>query len=431
MKDFEVLRLNAGQNYALDCMHTRDRTIFLTGKAGTGKSTVLQLFKKLDVQNAVILAPTGVAAIQAGGQTIHSFFRLPPKMLNISELPRMARKFAESLELIIIDEISMVRADLLDHMHYILSKARKSRLPFGGVRCYFVGDLFQLPPVVTKEVEREHIESLYDSPYFFSSGVFQEIRDFEMIELHQVVRQRDRGFIRLLNRIREGTADDDDLQEINRCCEPFRKLDPGYISLTTTNRQSKLINTKKLALINADARIYQAEISGHVSPGSYPTQEILILKPGAQVMILRNDAQRRYANGSIGLVKELTKDRVLVDLTDPLEGESTEVWIEKEEWTSYRYSLDASEKGRIKTEIAGVFRQIPIRLAWAITIHKSQGQTFNKVCIDMGYGSFAHGQSYVALSRSSNIENLILRKPLRNSDILCDERVTDFYRRYQ
>ncbi len=427
----EPFRLSEDFQSTLDTLENSLEPVFITGKAGTGKSTLLQLFRKTTRKKTVVLAPTGVAALNVGGQTIHSFFKFPPRLLTQQELqPIRNRRLLQSLEVLVIDEISMVRADLLDHMDFVLRHSRRSDDPFGGVQMVFVGDLFQLPPVVSTHYEKEYFQTAYESPYFFSARVFGKEFRPKLVELTSVYRQEERHFINLLDAIRSGDVDEELLAELN-----VRVTDPGeeiqdHIVLTARNQVAFAINTRELNKLDSTPRVFTARISGQFNPALFPTEAALRLKPGARVMLLKNDPARRYVNGTIGIIDTLEEQVITVRIRRKNREEQVE--ISPHEWEILKYTTDR-KTGEIHTEAIGSFIQFPIRLAWAITIHKSQGKTFDKVLIDLKGGAFEHGQTYVALSRCRTLDGILLQHPVRYHDILIDERIIDFYqqqRRY-
>ena len=406
--------------------------LFLTGKAGTGKTTFLRRLKEQTPKRMVILAPTGIAAINAGGVTIHSFFQLsfapfvPETTFNSSQthyrFSKEKRNIIRSMDLLVIDEISMVRADLLDAIDSALRRYRDREKPFGGVQLLMIGDLQQLAPVV-KENEWEMLKNYYETPYFFASRALRETV-YMTIELKTVYRQSDTFFLSLLNRIRENQADDEVLNELNRRYQPgFRpRKEEGYIRLTTHNYQAQKVNDNELASLPGQTYSFRAEIDGTFPEYLYPADEVLTIKAGAQIMFLKNDpsSEKRYYNGMIGEVAAVNDAGMIVRGKD----NGDEFQLLPEEWGNYKYVLNEETK-EITEEIEGTFRQYPIRLAWAITIHKSQGLTFERAIID-ARNSFAHGQTYVALSRCKTLEGMELESPLRREAIISDSTVDDF-----
>ena len=406
--------------------------LFLTGKAGTGKTTFLRRLKEQSPKRMVILAPTGIAAINAGGVTIHSFFQLsfapfvPETTFNSSQthyrFSKEKRNIIRSMDLLVIDEISMVRADLLDAIDSALRRYRDREKPFGGVQLLMIGDLQQLAPVV-KENEWEMLKNYYETPYFFASRALRETV-YMTIELKTVYRQSDTFFLSLLNKIRENQADDEVLNELNRRYQPgFRpRKEEGYIRLTTHNYQAQKVNDNELASLPGQTYSFRAEIDGTFPEYLYPADEVLTIKAGAQIMFLKNDpsSEKRYYNGMIGEVAAVNDAGMIVRGKD----NGDEFQLLPEEWGNYKYVLNEETK-EITEEIEGTFRQYPIRLAWAITIHKSQGLTFERAIID-ARNSFAHGQTYVALSRCKTLEGMVLESPLRREAIISDSTVDNF-----
>lgn len=410
------------------------QNVFLTGKAGTGKTTFLRNLSGESPKRMVVLAPTGIAAINAGGMTIHSFFQLPfapyiPGTAFGSDEARYKYQFSRekkniirSIDLLVIDEISMVRADLLDAVDDILRRFRRCGEPFGGVQLLLIGDIQQLPPVA-KDAEWEMLSQHYSSPYFFSSHALQKA-GYITIELQRVYRQSDRQFLELLNNIRENRNLQETLQLLNRrYIAGFHPQDEeGYIQLTTHNHKARYINENKLAQLPAGQYSFKAKIDGEFPEYSYPTDTVLILKEGAQVMFVKNDisGRQRYVNGSIGHVVRLTEKTIGVRLK---EGNEI-IDVEPAEWSNARYKLDP-ESNEIVEEIDGTFEQYPLKLAWAITIHKSQGLTFDKAVIDTS-AAFAHGQTYVALSRCKTLDGIVLSEPIPPGALITDGTVSSF-----
>ena len=410
--------------------------LFLTGKAGTGKTTFLRLLKARSPKRMVVLAPTGIAAINAGGVTIHSFFQLPfaPYVPDTSfsadgsasyrfRFGKEKINIMRSMDLLVIDEISMVRADLLDAVDHILRRYRDRFKPFGGVQLLMIGDLQQLAPVV-KDDEWKLLKNYYDTPYFFSSQALKESQ-FCSIELTTVYRQNDTIFLDMLNRIRENRCDAALLESLNRRYLPdFSPNEDGYIQLVTHNYQAQRINNYELEKLPGRAYVFQASIEGKFPEYSYPTEQALELKQGAQVMFVKNDSSgnHRYFNGMIGEVTSISANHIEVRSK---EGDEPFA-LQPEEWANAKYVLDEETK-EIKEEVEGVFKQYPLKLAWAITVHKSQGLTFDKAIIDVS-GSFAHGQAYVALSRCRTLEGLVLSAPIPARAIISDQAVDAFTR---
>ena len=432
MLEQEPLILNDDFRYALDALEKTGQNLFITGKAGTGKSTLLQLFRNTTRKKVAVLAPTGVAALNVQGQTIHSFFGFPPRIITPSEAARrVTRKdllrLYKNLQILIIDEISMVRADMLDGMDRFLRLNRENNQPFGGVQVVFFGDLFQLPPVVTRDpIEASYFTDYYESPYFFSARIFQDA-DFQidMLELRKVYRQESRHFLRLLEAVRVNEVDYDDLEDLNERHQPHFEETDGYITLCARNVTADRINQRELSMLNQPEFEFIAEVKGQFDPGLYPTEAALRLRQGAQVMFVRNDQEeKQFVNGTIGKIIQLNKDTILVE-TEGHGGKKRRIEVPKAEWEIIRYQATAT--GNIETEVVGSFTQYPLKLAWAITIHKSQGKTFDKVLIDLGGGAFEHGQLYVALSRCRTLDGIVLRQPIRQQDIITDERVVEFY----
>ena len=429
---------------ALQIIQYTRRSLFLTGKAGTGKSTFLRYVAQQTKKKYVILAPTGIAAINAGGQTLHSFFKLPfhPLLPNDSRYsPRNIRKtlkysgvtlkLLRELELIIIDEISMVRADIIDFIDKVLRiYCRNMREPFGGKQLLLVGDIFQLEPVV-KEDEWRLMQPFYPSAYFFSAKVWQQMQ-LVSIELRKVYRQNDAQFITLLDRIRQNQATDQDLAAINsrvaQDAEPLPSMRNAFeITLATRRDTVDWINEQKLAEIDGTSTTFQGTIRGEFPLTSLPAPMELEIKPGAQVIFTRNDKEKRWVNGTIGIVTGFDVDEGIIGVCDE---DGNEYDVGEEVWENMRYTFDEKEQ-KIVEEQLGTFVQYPLRLAWAITVHKSQGLTFRQVRIDFsGGGAFAGGQTYVALSRCTSLNGIILEEPIHHSDIFVRPEVIQFAQRY-
>jgi tRNA uridine 5-carbamoylmethylation protein Kti12 len=427
---------------AFDFVQYTNKNIFLTGKAGTGKTTFLHNLKKKSPKRMIVVAPTGVAAINAGGVTIHSFFQMPfgpfiPGSSNenrhasdskeqsaklVNKFNREKISIIKSLDLLVIDEISMVRADLLDGIDDVLRRYRDRSKPFGGVQLLMIGDLHQLAPVI-KEEEWNLLKAHYDTGFFFGSLALKQTQ-YISIELKHIYRQSDQVFISLLNKIRENKFDEETLQELNKRYQPdiVQNSDSGYIILTTHNNQAQTINEEKLSKLNGKPNTFTAIIEDDFPVYAYPTEKELILKKGAQVMFVKNDSSRDklYYNGKIGTVVSFVGEEIIIKCKEDFEA----ITVATEEWQNTKYEIDAETK-EIKETIIGTFRQVPLKLAWAITIHKSQGLTFEKAIIDAN-SAFAFGQVYVALSRCKTLEGLVLSTPISKQSIKSDYTVSAF-----
>lgn len=433
---------NSEFRYAAEFVMHTNRMLYLTGKAGTGKTTFLKYLKAACNKNMVVLAPTGVAAVNAGGQTIHSFFNIKPSVYVPGD-KRMRVRVPESdqdksvitdhfryhrdkleiirgLELLVIDEISMVRCDLLDVIDRLLRVCRKREFtPFGGVQVVLIGDTFQLPPIVNQD-DWNILGQFYKSPFFFSSRVLQEQKPV-YIELKKIYRQTDQDFIDLLNRIRVNNLDAGDLSLLNsRFLHGFTpEQEEDYIILATHNRMVEETNEKRLREIDEPIHRFEALVDGTFPENSYPADANLKLKEGAQVMFLRNDKNKRFFNGKIGHVVEISEEGIFVDVTD---GDI--INVEREEWANIRYSWDTKEK-KVVEEAVGTFIQYPLKLAWAITVHKSQGLTFERIIADLSE-AFAPGQVYVALSRCTTFQGILLKSPMNARAVKTDPVVIEF-----
>jgi ATP-dependent DNA helicase PIF1 len=423
-----IIKLSNEFDEVLKHLENTNDTVFVTGRAGTGKSTLLQTFRNATQKNVVVLAPTGVSALNVQGQTVHSFFGFPPRYIPKTDIkPRRAKALYQKLDTIIIDEISMVRADMLDNIDFFLRmNGKQPEKPFGGVQMIFFGDLFQLPPVVASPEEHFIFQTEYKSPYFFSAHIFKAM-DLKTIELHTIYRQTDRHFIRLLDDVRSAMIDEDTLDALNeRYDEKATSEDEAFITLSARNQTADEMNKRKLESINEPILTYIGKIEGEFNDKLCPADQALQLKVGAQVMFVRNDnKEKKYVNGTLGTVEKLTNESIEV-LTVDEKGRPNMITVEKATWETLKYDLN--EKGEVQGKPTGSFTQYPLRLAWAITIHKSQGKTFDRLRIDLsGGGAFEHGQTYVALSRCRTLGGITLAHKLKPKDIILDSRVVDFH----
>jgi len=427
---------------AYDFVNQTNCSLYLTGKAGTGKTTFLKYVKSNSSKNLVIVAPTGVAAINAGGVTMHSFFQLPfgpylPDMqtgfgMNEGVVDKNAlfknlklnstkRKLIEELQLLIIDEVSMLRSDTLDSIDTILKAFRKSRKPFGGVQILFIGDLYQLPPVV-KDSEKALLDRHYNSPFFFDANVLKET-PLVYIELKKIYRQNEQSFIDLLNKLRHNELEEEDFNTLNKRYDPgFAGKDKNYITLTTHNHKADVINTEELRKIDSKPQTFKGSIKGDFGDKQLPTDLQLQLKVGAQVMFVKNDSSpdKKYYNGKIVVISKIEEDEIYVRFPET----NDELKVSAETWENVNYALN-KETNHIDEKVIGEFCQVPLRLAWAITIHKSQGLTFEKAIIDAGQ-SFAPGQVYVALSRCTSLEGVVLHSRITEHALHTEDRIAVF-----
>jgi hypothetical protein len=426
------LQTNPQLELAFDYVRNTDKSLYLTGKAGSGKTTFLHQIKADGRKRLAVVAPTGVAAINAGGMTIHSLFQLPLG-IHLPGVPRseksQQRRFSRqkirlirSLDLLVIDEISMVRADLLDAVDDVLRRFRDPLRPFGGVQLLMIGDLHQLPPVVNQE-DWDVLNRFYDTPYFFGSRALAQT-DYISIELKHIYRQSDPEFIALLNKVRDNCLDEHSLRKLNsRFVADFQPSSKeAYITLTATNAAAYEINSKNLKQLSTERHVFQAVVTGEFPASSYPTDLVLEFKAGAQVMFIKNDLapERRYFNGKIGRITRIEDDVIFVRCP----GDATAIGVEPAEWQNVKYSLNEETK-KIDEQVVGTFTQYPLKLAWAITIHKSQGLTFERAIID-AQAAFAHGQVYVALSRCKSFEGIVLRSRISGSSVKTDPVVRNF-----
>lgn len=433
-----TIEINPDFARALDLLENTQKNLFITGKAGTGKSTLLQYFREHTAKNIVVLAPTGVAALNVKGQTIHSFFHFPPHITvqAVAKSPpsKKLKEMLGKIDAIVIDEVSMVRADLMDCIDTVLRFCRKKQEPFGGLQMIFIGDLYQLPPVVSGIEERKLFQTHYKSPYFFDSKALENL-EMEFMELGKIYRQKDQDFIDLLNKIRNSSVDRGDIAKLNSRLNP--NFDSGhtlkgfYITLTTTNASADILNHEKLSKLKGKPKTYYGTITGKFDNTHLPTTMKLEVKAGAQIMLLNNDSGKRWVNGSIGKIVEiesdpdLGEDVLIIQLND-----GKVVKVTPHTWEIFRYFFN-KEAGHLDVEVVGSFTQYPLRLAWAVTIHKSQGKTFDNVVVDLGKGSFVQGQVYVAISRCTSFEGLVLKKPIHEKHIWVDYRIMRFLTGYQ
>jgi len=411
----------------LDIIEKTNNSVFITGKAGTGKSTMLKKFRSNTQKNVIVLAPTGIAALNVNGETIHRFFRFPHSVVTEDNI-KISRDKIELfyiINTIIIDEISMVRVDLIDGIDYALRQYRKNDKPFGGVQMVFFGDLFQLPPIVGDKAADEYIKDNYDSQYFFEAKVFEKY-NISIYELNKIYRQTDEEFIKLLNSVRENKVTENDLIRLN-ANNTMPKQDNDYIFLTTTRQLSEEINIEKMNSIKGEKHIKKCSITGTFADNienidfKYPAPETLEIKVSSKIMMLNNDITGRWVNGSIGNVIKCEDDLITVRL------DSKDYDVTRHTWKRMEYTYN-SQTRKIEEKQVGTFTQFPMQLANAITIHKSQGMTFDKVIVDVGSnGTFTPGQAYVALSRCTTFNNLIVKSRINQSDIMIDPIITRFY----
>ena len=423
-----VNTLNKEQRMIYEQMESSDENMFITGKAGTGKSYLLKCFLDNTKKNVVVIAPTGIAALNVGGATIHRFFGLKPELqipekIDGSVIYGNKRDLFRNLDTIVIDEISMVRADLMDTIDYILRKANSTNIPFGGKQMVLFGDLFQLPPVVKSGTDEEkYLLDKYGGFFFFDApGIKQD--ELKRYELNEILRQSDKSLIDVLNHVREGEQTSADLTKLNSRVSTslLRTYKDDFITLTTTNKNAYNVNNNMLAQIKSPEHNYWAYVEGEFNIQDYPTDRKLVLKEGAHIMMLNNDMDRRWVNGSLATVVSCGKYTIDVKIS----GGEQIYTVYKNKWEQIDYYYD-KEKKKIESRVIGEFNQLPVKMAWAITIHKSQGKTYDRVEVDLGSGAFAFGQTYVAISRIKSLDGLYLKRPIRNSDIKVDKTVKEY-----
>ena len=424
------LRIHTAFAEAWDALEHSNDNIFITGKAGTGKSTFLNYVRSKSSKNLAVVAPTGVSALNVKGQTIHSFFGLDPHFIDVDRIGRRRNKqLYKNLELLVIDEISMVRADVFSALEKVLRiNGPMEGVPFGGVQICVIGDLFQLPPIVTRD-ESDVFHAFYDTPFFFSSPAFEWAR-FNLVKFDEVFRQSDQPFIRALNKLRVGYCDEPLLEFLNQRAGKSPNDHPETVTLCTTNKMAEAMNKKRLHELDAESVTYKGKTSGKEGWGrsTFPAPESLELKIGAMVMFTKNDPEKRWVNGTLGRVDALNNKDVEVTILDgPLPKKVT---VTNEKWSAIRYVFDEDSES-LKEEEVGSYQQLPLMLSWAVTIHKAQGKTLDWVTIDLGSGAFAPGQLYVALSRCRVFEHIYLKRPVRGRDVLCDARIKSFIQNFQ
>lgn len=419
--DYQI-QLGVEQQEIFYLIESTQDSLFITGKAGTGKSVLLEQFVERSLKNTAIVAPTGVAALNVGGQTIHSFFKFAPilhEVGSINTVDSKTKEILQALDALVVDEVSMVSADLMEAMSEKLKLARRNDKPFGGIQMILFGDLYQLPPVVSDGQAKRYLDDTFGGSYFFNSHAYKECNVI-IKELQEVFRQKDEFFKGILNEIRSGKVKDSTLSALNeRAKAPIP--DSGFITLAGTNRAVYSVNSRKLSELPGEVKNYEATISGDIKESSFPTEKNLKLKIGAQIMLLKNDTKKpaRWVNGTLGVVTKLSSEGIKIRI------KGVEHTVYPATWEKIQYDYDHETK-KLKKKIVSSFQQLPVRLAWAVTIHKSQGQTYDLVTIDLSEGAFAHGQSYVALSRCTTLEGLYLESPLRREDIIVDPDVVEF-----
>lgn len=413
--------LGEEQGKVYEKMEYTNDNLLITGKAGTGKTELLKYFKKNTKKKVILLSPTGIAALNAGGQTIHSLFRfdfgVQEKETINKEWFKHSNDMLKVVDTIILDEVSMIRPDIFEAVDLVMRNVRKCVLPFGGVQIICIGDLFQLPPVITDKEVYRCLKDIYGGTLFFNAPSFKEA-DFKIYELSHIYRQKESNFIDILNKIRVGNITLDILETLNKNVITSDNID-HTVTLTTTRAASDTINNRKLDELPGEEFIYTAKVEGNIDKSSYPADYEIHLKVGAQIIMLANDIDGRWVNGTLGIITDLSANSIQVKIDD------IDYLIDKKTWKKYKYKYDAQSKS-ITQEIDGEFKQFPLKLAWAMTIHKSQSKTYKSVLVDLGSGAFETGQVYVALSRCTSLEKLYLKRPIKASDIKINTEVVDF-----
>lgn len=415
------IKLSVEQEALFQIMEGSNQHLFITGRAGAGKSVLLRHFRENTRRKTVVAAPTGIAALNVRGQTIHSLFKLPPQLFRKGSLSHNSRLYSllKRIECIVIDEISMVRADLLDAIDERLRKANENDAPFGGVQIIMFGDVYQLPPVVEENLA-PYFENVHGGHFFFNALVWKET-EFKIFELTQVFRQKDPIFKDILNAVRDGSFTNEQIKQLNER-HGVSMPDEGTITLAPTNTLVTNINQRKLDALPGEEKLYKATITGEMKKSVFPTEENLYLKKDAQIVLLKNDMDKRWVNGTVGKIEELHDDYIKIKVGEEVYD------LEKNTWEEINYTYDAATH-KVESKVTSSFTQYPIRLAWALTIHKSQGQTYESVALDLTTGTFAPGQMYVALSRCTSMDGLYLKMPVQKKHIITDAKVSQFMSR--
>jgi ATP-dependent exoDNAse (exonuclease V) alpha subunit len=422
MSKTSKIKLGRQQAQVFEVIKNSDRNVFVTGRAGTGKSVLLEYFKENCKKSVVVVAPTGVAALNIGGQTIHSLFGIAPKLVDKEKLAKEkiskeTKLILENMDTLLIDEISMVRVDLMDGIDYLLKRARGNDLPFGGVQLVMFGDLYQLSPVVEGRSLQEYLQREYGGVYFFNAPAWQDEMPL-IYELQENFRQKDEAFRQVLDRIRSGKVDRETLSILN---QQVNKDIPSSdaITMAPTNRLVADINYRRLNRLKGKQHQFKAKVKGDLKKSAFPTDKKIDLKEGAQVMMVKNDSDKRWVNGTIGKIGSINDGDIAVEIAGKTH------FIERQSWSKIEYRYD-KESRSLEEETVGKFIQFPLKLAWATTIHKSQGKTYQSAVVDMGRGAFAHGQTYVALSRCKSLKGLHLKRSILLTDIIVDPQVVEF-----